>query len=231
MSTLSRNLCISSIFICLLFTQACAKKAPEAATPEAAPAAEKKADEAAPAADKKAPEAAKPAAAPAAAKAAAPPAAKPTVAPTGAAAPAADLPVDQARVAEAKKVVDETADIMQKMVGELKAAGGDKAKMQEIQNTYKEKSMGIQKRGKEIADKMNAAEKKLLQAHASEVLRPVIQEMFTLMNPHGGAIPLPRGPRPPAAAGAPVKAAPTAGAVPPAAPKVVPAPATAPAAK
>jgi len=87
--------------------------------------------------------------------------------------------------------------------------------------------MGIQKRGKEIADAMNGAEKKLLQAHASEVLRPVIQEMFTLMNPHGGALPLPRGPRPPgaAAAGAAVPiAAPTAGAVPaPAPPAAAPA--------
>ena len=103
-------------------------------------------------------------------------------APTGPTSPA---------LGEGKKLIDETAVAMGKFVGELKGAGGDKAKIDALKKKFSADNAALKKRGEAIKGKLTPADQKALQAYAKQKLAPIMQQMFAVMMAAKGGLKAP----------------------------------------
>ena len=96
---------------------------------------------------------------------------------------------DPAVFKEAKSLIDDTAKEMRQLLDEVKAAKGDKAKIQEIQEKFKTKNKAMKARGEAVAQRLTEDQKMQLKAYAEQRLMPIVQQLLPALLSAGGLQP------------------------------------------
>lgn len=88
----------------------------------------------------------------------------------------ADTPLGQARTA-----VDDMATELNRLVGAMQAAAGDKTKIMAIQATFTERNKVLESKAKELMGKLQPGDAQAIQEYAKARLMPVMQKLMPLM--------------------------------------------------
>jgi hypothetical protein len=88
-----------------------------------------------------------------------------------------------------RALVDEMAAGMKKMLGEIKAAGTDVAKVKQIQQSYVKLNAPLSQRARALQAQLSPGDKKALRAYAKLKMQPIMKEMMQVMMKSGALKP------------------------------------------